>query len=118
MAARQRRTGPLIALLGLVVVAAALFGWHFTRAITARPEVPLHADYEAAGPREQFSRQVKTLMGVPTHPGELAYVGDPDSREYHLPDCERVRLIVERQPLPSRAHAEALDYEPCEICKP
>ena len=57
---------------------------------------------------------------VTTEPVEVMYIGNKNSRVFHVPNCESVQKMKEKNKveLYSREEAIELGYKPCGACKP
>lgn len=75
---------------------------------------------DAQGEQSAVTRAPREADGL-AQGGEIIlqqYVGNKNSKKFHLPDCSSLPAEQNRVSLDSRAEAIGAGYEPCGVCKP
>ncbi len=76
--------------------------------ITPQPAEPIN-----------FAAQTPIVTAVPTiKPIEVVYIGNKNTKKFHLPNCRTLPLEKNRVNFYSRSEAVSCDYSPCRNCLP
>lgn len=75
----------------------------------------LWGETEASGTKVQESETKPATV-----PGETNYIGNVNTKKFHLPDCSSAKNMKESNKVSIKNRADAINqgYEPCKICNP